>query len=199
LFPARQGEWSPERWRFGVGVRGCAIPEKNIAASQPGEAANFFSDATIVALTASHGLRFANLRLGVGVAGVDEGLAASVAVVPIAIGVAVFLAATISTNPAHGVFIGRLVLAGLCGAPPPIVGLGEFFGFDFFAGNLQQNFGGGFGVAFVLLGGALRVAFRCLGGDGVGFKKHQVLIHGKKPRLSRAAMWVVNLHQPSSR
>jgi hypothetical protein len=33
-------DWSPERWRFGVGVRGCAIPdEKNIAASHQGEAA----------------------------------------------------------------------------------------------------------------------------------------------------------------
>ena len=34
---------SPERWRFGVGVRGCAIPdEKNIAASHQGEAAKIF-------------------------------------------------------------------------------------------------------------------------------------------------------------
>ena len=34
---------SPERLRFGVGVRGCAIPdEKNIAASHQGEAAKKF-------------------------------------------------------------------------------------------------------------------------------------------------------------
>ncbi len=36
-------DWSPERLRFGVGVRGCEIPdEKNIAASHQGEAAKNF-------------------------------------------------------------------------------------------------------------------------------------------------------------
>ena len=69
--------------------------------------------ATTVALTKSRCVCLANLRFGVGVAGVNQRLTAFVAGVPIATGVPVFLAAAIPADAAHGVFVGGLVGAGL--------------------------------------------------------------------------------------
>ena len=80
---------------------------------------------------------FAFLGFGVWVAGVNQGLAAFVAVVPVATSVAVFLAAAIPTNPAHRVLVGCAVGSGLRCPAPPVLGLGLFLGFDFIAGALQ--------------------------------------------------------------
>jgi len=54
---------SPERWRFGVGVRGCAIPDE--------EKSRRAIKAKPRKILTIRGVRFANLRLGVWVAGVN--------------------------------------------------------------------------------------------------------------------------------
>ena len=64
-------------------------------------------------LAGLRGRRFADLRLGIRVGCVDEGLAAGVAVVPVGATVAVFWASAIPADAALGVFFWCAVGSGL--------------------------------------------------------------------------------------
>ncbi len=122
----------------------------------------------------------AGLRLGVAIGGVDEGLAAGVAGLPIGAGVAIFLTAAIPTDAALGVFVWTAVFV-RAGTLEAAVVLGDFFlCVAFLALDVDEDLRGllGFGASrtCLLFGGALGFALRGFGRNGDGFERHEGLL-----------------------
>ena len=130
----------------------------------------------------------ADLRFRVAIARVDEWLAASVAVLPVGAGVAVFLTAAIPADAALGVLVWCAVFLRGRALKAAMTFGGFFFGFSFLALDVCEDPRRLLGFAFVLFGGALGVALRDFLCNCGGFERHERLVsHGEMaaPRAER--------------